>query len=223
MIATSLIAVRRLSQETRLRLEIQFAKAFEALAETYCIQAVEFVRRLRTRLPIEESLDRFFREVGVPAAMEETVRARALITIGPLAASVRESDAHTASPWTTLRPDQLIETFLRRAHGSEEIQLECRMAASVSSEAVTATHLAMALGVAEVLEGEFTPDEAIMHYIRYFNLPSVEAQIILRRALAQLALREDYLPKTLFERSVSGSAWRGSTVTFRTGLALRTR
>jgi hypothetical protein len=223
MIATSLIAVRRLSQETRLRLEIQFAKAFEALAETYCIQAVEFVRRLRTRLPVEESLDRFFREVGVPAAMEETVRARALITIGPLAASVRESDAPTASPWTTLRPDQLIETFLRRAHGAEEIQLECRMAASVSSEAVTATHLAMALGVADVLDGEFTPDEAIMHYIRYFNLPSVEAQIILRRALAQLAAREDYLPKTLFERSVSGSAWRGSTVTFRTGLALRTR
>ena len=222
MIATSLIAVRRLSQETRLRLEIQFAKAFESLAETYCIQAVEFVRRLRTRLSVEESLDRFAREVGVPAAMEETVRARALITIGPLATSVRESDAR-ASGWTTLRPDQLIETFLRRAHGAEEIQLECRMAASVSSEAVTATHLAMALGVAEVLDGEFTPDEAIMHYIRYFNLPSVEAQIILRRALAQLAAREDYLPKTLFERSVSGSAWRGSTVTFRTGLALRTR
>jgi hypothetical protein len=97
------------------------------------------------------------------------------------------------------------------------------MAASVSSEAVAATHLTMALGTVEVLAGDFTPDEAIMHYIRYFNLPSVEAQIIQRRALAQLAAREDYLPNTLFERSVSGSAWRGSTVTFRTGLALRTR
>ena len=83
MVTTSLITVRRLSQDNRLRLEIHFARAFEALAETYCIQAVEFVRRLRTRLPIEESLDRFFREVGVPAAMAETVRARALITIGP--------------------------------------------------------------------------------------------------------------------------------------------
>jgi hypothetical protein len=223
MIATSLIAVRRLSPETRLRLEIQFAKAFEALAETYCIQAVEFVRRLRTRLPLEESLDRFVKEVGVPASMEETVRARALITIGPLATSVRESEARPGTGWTALRPDQLIETLLRRAQGLEEFQLECRMAASVSSEAVTATHLAMALGVAEVLEGEFTPDEAVMHYIRYFNLPSVEAQIILRRALAQLAAREDYLPKVLFERSMSGSAWRGSTVTLRTGLVLRTR
>ena len=34
--------------------------------------------------------------------------------------------------------------------------------------------------------------------------------------MAQLAAREDYLPNTLFERSVSGSAWRGSTITFRT-------
>jgi len=223
MIATSLITIRRLSQETRLRLEIHFAKAFEALAETYCIQAVEFVRRLRTRLPVEESLDRFFREVGVPAAMEETVRARALITIGPLAASVREGEARAISGWTNLRPDQLLETIRRRAHDADEINLDCRMAASVSSEAVAATHLAMALGTAEVLEGEFTPDEAIMHYARSFNLPSMEAQIVLRRALAQLAAREDYLPNTLFERSVSGSAWRGSTVTFRTGLALRTR
>jgi hypothetical protein len=218
-----IIAVRRLSQETRLLLEIHYAKAFEALAETYCIQAVEFVRRLRTRLPIEESLERYFREVGVPDAMAETVRARALITLGPLAASVRENDGRSGSGWTTLLPDHLVETFRRHAHGSEDINLDCRMAASVSSEAVAATHLAMALGTVDVLEGEFTADEAIMHYIRYFNLPSVEAQIILRRALAQLAAREDYLPNTLFERSVSGSAWRGSMVTFRTGLALRTR
>jgi hypothetical protein len=222
MVVTSLITVRRLSPEIRLRLEIQFAKAFEALAETYCIQAVEFVRRLRTRLPIEESLDRFVREVGVPAAMEETVRARALITLAPLASSVREADKGGAG-WNPLRPDQLFETILRRAHDSEGIALDCRMAASVSAEAVAATHLTMALGTAEVLDGEYSPDEAIMHYIRYFNLPSLEAQMLLLRALAQLAAREDYLPNTLFERSMSGSAWRGSTVTLRTGLALRTR
>ncbi|MGH7498656.1 MAG: hypothetical protein ACREL3_07385 [Gemmatimonadales bacterium] len=223
MLVNNLIAVRRLSQETRLSLEIHFARAFEALAETYCIQAVEFVRRLRMRMPVEESLDRYFREVGVPAAMEETVRARALITIGPLTGSIREPETRAGLGWNPLRPDQILETIRRRAHDSEEIGLDCRMAASVSAEAVGATHLAMALGTAEVLEGEYSPEEAIMHYIRYFNLPSVEAQIILRRALAQLAAREDYLPNTLFERSVSGSAWRGSTVTFRTGLALRTR
>ena len=155
--------------------------------------------------------------------MEETVRARALIAIGPMAGSVREAETRVGSGWSQLRPYQILGTFRRRAHDSEEIALECLMAASISAEAVAATHLAMALGTAEVLEEEYSPDEAIMHYIRCFNLPSVESQIILRRALAQLAAREDYLPNSLFERSVSGSARRGSTVTFRTGLALRTR
>ena len=32
-------------------------------------------------------------------------------------------------------------------------------------------------------------DDAIMHYVRYFSLPSVEAQIIFRRALAAWAER----------------------------------
>lgn len=222
MIVASLITVRRLSSETRLHLEIQFARAFEALAETHCLQAVEFVRRLRTRMPVEESLDRYVREVGVPASMEETVRARTLIAIGPRASHAREAE-HGTGGWNPLRPDHLLETIRRLAQDSDAIGLDCRIAASVSAEAVTATHIAMALGVVEVLEGEYSADEAIMHYIRYFNLPSVEAQIILRRALAQLATREDYVPNTLFERSVSGNAWRGSTTTFRTGLALRTR
>lgn len=36
---------------------------------------------------------------------------------------------------------------------------------------------------------EASADDAIMHYVRYFNLPSVEAQIIFRRTLAAWAER----------------------------------
>ena len=68
----------------RLRLQLVFARASEALAETYQQQAAEFVRRLKTRLTVDEALQRFFREVGVPAALEETVRARALISLSGL-------------------------------------------------------------------------------------------------------------------------------------------
>ena len=43
-----------------------------------------------------------------------------------------------------------------------------------------------------------SPDDAIMHYVRYFNLPSVEAQIIFRRTLAawseRQSVREPYTP-----------------------------
>jgi hypothetical protein len=45
----------------------------------------------------------------------------------------------------------------------------------------------MALETAEVLVEEVTPDEAVMHYVRTFNLSSVDAQVIFRSALAQWA------------------------------------
>ena len=68
MAAPNLISTRRLPGSVRMRLQVVFARAWEALAETYQIQAVEFVRRLRGRLPFDEALDRYFREIGVPAA-----------------------------------------------------------------------------------------------------------------------------------------------------------
>jgi hypothetical protein len=48
----------------------------------------------------------------------------------------------------------------------------------------------MALDVAELLAGECTPDEAIMHYVRSFNLPALDAQIIFRRTMACWAERD---------------------------------
>src|SRR6185295_9447206 len=73
MAAPSLITVRRFPHPMRLRLQVLFAKAFESLADTYRLQATEFVRRLRGRMSVEEALDRYFREVGVPHSMEQTV------------------------------------------------------------------------------------------------------------------------------------------------------
>lgn len=189
MATSSLIVSRRFSSATRLRLQVLFARAWEGLADTYQSQAADFVRRLRTRLTLEEALDRFFREVGVPAAMIDTVRARALIAL----ASVVEEPAETGAPsagWNPLRPDQMIDAIKRRAQFVEETSLECRLAASVTDEAVAAMHVRMAIETAELLADECTPDEGIMHYIRTFNLPSIDAQLIFRRALARWAERD---------------------------------
>jgi hypothetical protein len=189
MAAPSLIVVRRFSHPLRLRLQVLFAKAFESLADTYRLQAVEFVRRLRGRMSAEEALDRYFREVGVPHAMEQTVRARALIALAPTAGGYPPSEPSAAGSWTQLRPDQLFDSLRRRAQVQEETSLDCRMAASVSVEAVAATHVSMALETVALLQGDMDPDDAIMHYVRYFNLPSIEAQIIFRRTLAAWAER----------------------------------
>jgi hypothetical protein len=184
MAAPSLMYARRFSNPLRLRLQVLFARAFEALADTHRGQATAFVLRLRGRLTVEDALDRYFREVGVPHAMEQTVRARTLIALGEAASDLPEADGRSTGGWSNLRPDQLIDALRRRAQNQEETSLDCRMAASVSDEAVAATHVEMALEAVALLADEVTADDAIMHYIRYFNLPSVEAQIIFRRALA---------------------------------------
>ena len=189
MATPSLIATRRFPQPLRLRLQVLFAKAFESLADTYRLQATEFVRRLRGRLSVEDALDRYFREVGVPHAMEQTVRARALIALAPTARDFPEAETRATGGWTQLRPDQVIDALRRRSQSQDELSLDCRMAASVSDEAIAATHVAMALETVALLAEEMTADDAIMHYVRNFSLPSVEAQIIFRRALAAWAER----------------------------------
>lgn len=190
MAAPNLISTRRLPGSVRMRLQVVFARAWEALAETYQIQAVEFVRRLRGRLPFDEALDRYFREIGVPAAMVDTVRARALIAMAEMLEEEGEPELHDSTAWGTLRPDQLLGAFRRRAQYVESTNLESRMAAALAQEAVAATHVRMALETAELLVAEFTPDEAIMRYIRTFNLPALDAQLIFRRALALWAERD---------------------------------
>jgi hypothetical protein len=190
MAAPSLISIRRFSPPTRLHLQVLFARAWEALADTYQVQAAEFVRRLRAQLPLDEALDRFFREVGVPAAMTDTVRARALIALAPMIEDNVEPEESIAPGWSPLRPDRLIGAIRRRAQYVEETNLECRLAASIADEAVATTHVRMALAIAELLADECTPDEALMHYVRSFNLAAIDAQIIFRRAMACWAERD---------------------------------
>jgi hypothetical protein len=186
MAGPGLILNRRFSTSTKLRLQLVFAKASEALAETYQVQAAEFVRRLKSRLSVEEALERYFHEVDVPVALAETVRSRALISLAGLIESAPRQEPRPTS-WISLRPDLLLVTLRRRVRHVEETNLECRLAASMSDEAVAATHIRMALQTAEVLVEEVTPDEAIMLYVRTFNLPSIDAQVIFRSAMAQWA------------------------------------
>src|SRR5215208_3332703 len=186
MAVPSLISSRRLSPATRLRVQLAIARAHEALADTYQLQAAEFVRRLKPRLSVDEALQRYCHEVGVPAALEETVRSRALISLAGLIESGIAQEPRTTA-WARLWPDEILDAFRKRVQHIEETNLECRLAGSISDEAVATTHVRMALETAEVLADEMTPDEAIMHYVRTFNLSSIDAQVIFRSAMAQWA------------------------------------
>jgi len=178
-----LVSIRRFSAATRLRLQLAFARALEALADTYQDQAAEFVRRLKSRLSVEEALERYFHEVAVPAAIEETVRCRALISLAGLIENTPHREQPTP-PWALLHP---LEALRRRMQHVEATNLDCLLAASMSDEAVAAMHVRNALATAEVLASELTPDEAIMHYVREFNLPALDGQGTFRQAMAQWA------------------------------------
>jgi hypothetical protein len=183
MAVSGLISTRRFSAATRLRLQLVFARALEALADTYQFQAAEFVRRLKLRLSVDEALERYFREVGVPAGIEETVRCRALISLAGLIENTPRPERQAPS-WAILRP---LEALRRRMQHVEATNLDCRLAASMSDDAVAATHVRNALETAEVLADEVTPDEAIMHYVRAFDLPALDGQVTFRTAMAQWA------------------------------------
>jgi hypothetical protein len=135
---------------------------------------------------VEEALERYFREVGVPAPIEETVRCRALISLSGLIESTPRPERQSPS-WGLLRPDLLFDAVQRRMQYVEATNLECRLAASMADEAVAATHVRSALETVDVLADEVTPDEAIMHYVRSFNLPVVDGQVIFRKAMAHWA------------------------------------
>ena len=195
MVAPSLISNRRFSAPLRQRLQVAYARAWEALTETHGREAIRFVRQLSGRLDPEDALQRYFREVAVPALMRETVRARALIELGDAAFEAEATTEPQGTDfWSYVRPDQLVEAVRRRARFVEETNLACQLSASLATEAVCVTHVDAARDVAELLSDELPVAEGIMQYVRSFDLPSVDAQMVFQRALASLAERRSPIP-----------------------------
>ena len=195
MFATTLTSVRRLPPVLRGQLQIAYARAWQALSDTHFQQAVLFTRRVADRLTLAEALDRYFREVPVPVAMQETVRARALLELADTIAGVA-SDPESADPWQRLRPDRLVESVRRRAQWVEETTLQCRMAACLADAAVAETHTRMAVEVAQLLAAARPADEAVMVYVRTFDLPARDSDAVFRSALARLGERQLTLAET---------------------------
>jgi hypothetical protein len=185
MVVPSLIPTRRFPDAVRIDLQVAYARAWEALTQTHEHQAVGFVRRLQGRIGAEEALQRYPREVSVPLHMQETVRVRALLALTPEERLAPGSAS--AEAWMMLRPDHLLDAIRRRAKFVEDTTLAVRLAAAAADEAVAATHVAMALEVARVLAPVLPLDEALMHYIRSFELASVQAQLVFQRAMAAVA------------------------------------
>ncbi|HET8650281.1 MAG TPA: hypothetical protein VFL95_09585 [Gemmatimonadales bacterium] len=196
MVAPSLMSHRRFPLALRGRVQVAYAEAWERLTDTHVEQAAHFARRLQGRLGAEDALLRYFREVAVPSLMQETVRARALIRLARAGGPPSDEESGTLELLGLLRPDHLVEAIRRRAQLVEETNLACRLAASLADEAICLTHVRNATAVADLLADEISRDEAIMHYIRCFDLPTVQAHMVFQRSLAEVAERHPLLSES---------------------------
>lgn len=185
MVTPGKLSGRRVPETVRVDFDVVLARAWEALTQTHEDELVTFVRRLSPRIGTASAMQRYFREVAVPLQMRETVRARALLALTP--EERRRTADDGSDPWNLLRPDQLVGAVRRRTRFVEETTLALRLAAAAADESVTATHVRMALEAAHVMAPAVALDEAVMHYIRAFDLANATAQVVFQRAMARLA------------------------------------
>ena len=185
MVTPGMLSGRRVPETVRVDFDVVVARAWQALAQTHEEAAVTFVRRLSPRIGTEAALQRYFREVAVPLEMREAVRTGALLALTP--EERRRAGDDGAEGWNFMRPDQLVGAMRRRTRFVEETTLALRLAAAAADELVTITHVRMALEAAHVMSTALPVDEAVMHYIKAFDLSNAMAQVVFQRAMARLA------------------------------------
>lgn len=164
------------------QLQAAYAAAWESLVETHREQAVNFVQAMSGLLSVDDALDRYFFEVPVPRAMQDPVRAGALVRLGGEAPDLEVREA--PGLWELLAsPRQL-------ARHKDQVRERAALAAARASEAIAAAHLRNALGIEDIVGHVEGAEESVMQYIRTLDLPSAIAQGLYQQALARLADRE---------------------------------
>ncbi len=177
------------SADVQRRLQVAYAAAWEAQVETHKAEAVRFVDALAPLVTADQALESYFREVPVPLAMRDVVRAGVFVRLDftRLDAPVAES---YPDGWRLLWPGTLIGITRQLARNAAEARQRAGLAGARALEGLSATHLHHALEVERVLRTHATPAEALAHYIRTMDLPPHQAQIVFQQALAAVAERE---------------------------------
>jgi len=189
MTAPSQMSLRRIPDALSLKVRIAYATGWDALIDTHTAQALQFVCEFAPRLPVLEGLDLYFRVTAVPEAMQEAVRVGTLTAL-----DVESLPALTVLPslsgWHLLRLDLLLEQqrFRRRYH--ERTLALARMVGARSAEAVIATHVENAIGLARLLKGIMPVNAATDRYLREFSLPGSIAEMVMQRVQARVAGEE---------------------------------
>jgi hypothetical protein len=166
------------------RVQVAYARAWEALVETHRAEAANFVEALAPLVSADEALDAYFREVPVPLGMRDAVRTGAFLRLdfSTLDSPVTEG---TPGGWALLNPGTFLGITRRMAVATQEARRRMTLAAARALEGIAATHKQNALDLLATRTG--SSEEGIRHYIRTMDLPAHQAQMVYQQALAAMA------------------------------------
>lgn len=176
-VATSATAADR-------RVQVAYARAWEALVDTHRAEAAAFVEALAPLVSVDEALDAYFREVPVPAGMRDAVRTGAFLRIDFIELEAPAA-AGTPKGWALLNPGTFLGVTRRMATATQEARRRCVLATARALEGLAATHKQNAIDLARTRAG--STEEGVRHYIRTMDLPAHQAQMVYQQALAAMA------------------------------------
>jgi hypothetical protein len=194
------IPTRVRGDNTRRKLDVSSALAWEALVDTHVDEALGFVALAVPFEPIEESLPRYLREMDLPMSLATPIRTRVLTVVEeepPVAPHDLFDDATMADDdpddlddgdgWSLLRkPQQVVRDVIRRQKRSEEFDRITQLALARAEEHVIRTHIENAIGFVALLEDQ-PFDRAIETYLSTVGVTGGRAQAVFQRTMARLA------------------------------------
>ena len=166
------------------RVQVAYARAWEAVVETHRVEAASFVEALAPLVSVDEALDAYFREVPVALGMRDAVRTGAFLKLD---FSTLDAPAPAGTPggWALLNPGTLLGVTRRMATATQEARRRMTLATARALEGIAATHKQNALDLAAVRGG--SSEDGVRHYIRTMDLPAHQAQMVYQQALAAMA------------------------------------
>ncbi|NJD11062.1 MAG: hypothetical protein FIB01_11725 [Gemmatimonadetes bacterium] len=200
----------------RRKLEVATAMAWEALVETHVGEAASFVTLLADRLPLEDALTRYFREMDLTDTMVTAIRTRVLLAAEAeqegAADGAAASSAAPATPpsdsapvplhpaageedegWRRFLPDAVVREIRERQKRAEDTERIVQLALARSEEALIRTHVENAISFAALLDDHVSLDRAVQQYLGAVVLTGCRGQVVFQRAMARLA--EVHLPQ----------------------------
>ena len=181
--------------------------AWEALVDAHVEQALEFMALFADRFELEESIDRYGREMDLPDTMATAVRTRVLVTVedqqtkraeeplpirGDGEAGVDDENENEEG-WKRFRPDLVMRGVIDRQRKNEETDRLIELAIARAEEQIIKVHVDNAITFAALLEDSGSLSRGVGQYLSALNVTGGRGQSVLQRTMARLA--DVHLPR----------------------------